>query len=83
MLTKLTGKYLIDRDSHCKDLCISFFDIRNMMIPRFKKTFVLKQSTAGSTVYVTNRDGEYQRLAAECERLTRILVTTQCLRGLP
>ena len=73
MFTKLTLKYLIDDDSHCKD-CISFIDVRNMMILRVKKTLVLKQST----VYVTDRDREYQRLAVACEKLIRIVVTTQC-----
>ena len=71
--TKFTLKYLLDHDSHCKD-CISFIDVRNMMILTVKKTLALKQST----VYVTNRDREYQRLAAECERLTRTLISTQC-----
>ena len=65
---------LFDHDSHCKD-CISFIDLRNnVMILRVKKTLVFKQPT----VYVTNRDRAYHRVAAECERLTKISVTTQC-----
>ena len=46
-----------------------------------KKTLVSKQyEYLFFTVLqsVTNRDGEYQQLAAECETLTRILVATQC-----
>ena len=54
--------------------CISFINVGNMMVLPVKKTLVLKQST----VYVRNRDGENQVVAAECERLTRILVTSQC-----
>ena len=64
---------MIDHHSHCK-YCISFIDVRIMMIPGVEKKLVFKQST----VYITNRDREYQQLAAECERLTRILATTQC-----
>ena len=45
------------------------------MILRVNKTLVLKQST----VYVTNKDLEYQRLTAKCERPTRILVTTDTI----
>ena len=40
--SKLTWKYLIDHVSHCKD-CVSFIDIRNMMILHAKETFVSKQ----------------------------------------
>ena len=36
-----------------------------------------------STVYVTNRDWEYQRLAAYCEGLTKTSVATRCWRVLP
>ena len=43
-----------------------------VLIKLFMDVFIF----LSSTVYVTNRDLKYQQLAAECETLTRILVTT-------
>ena len=73
LFSKLTGKYLINHDSHHKD-CISFVDIRNMMILHFKKYlfFTFLQSTLQTGI--ENINGPLQN----GETLTRILVITQC-----
>ena len=60
--------YLIDHDSHCKD-CISFIDIRNLMILRVKKMLQGKRYKQGSIISTAGRG---------IQNTDQILVNTQC-----
>ena len=62
---------------------MSFIEyITNMMIRKHLSRSNMSIGFSQFYVYVTNKDSEYQRLAVDCKRLTRILVSTQCYRVL-
>ena len=65
MQPKLSQKYLIDHDSCCKN-CISFIDIRNIMMLHVRKRWFRSNMTIGFPQFYSPRYKQGLRISTAC-----------------